>query len=182
MFVLLCLNFRDSGVWWVMKLMLLVILGVLVSQILLIINIIFVLFLVVGLVFWMYYVDCLMELFFGVLGVVLGMIFLLMLVKIYLNKDCYEYLCLFDWGLCLCFLLVLLCLLVLVIFVEFLIVLLFQYGKFIMVDVVMIQCVLVVYFVGLFGIILVKVLVLGFYVQQNICMLVKIVFFILVFI
>lgn len=160
----------------------LVIFGVLVSQIFFIINIIFVLFFVLGLVLWMYYVDCLMEFFFGVLGVVFGIILLLLLLKSFVSGNYDEYCWLMDWGLCFCFLLVLLSVVVLGIFVKLLIVVLFQYGKFSVFDVVMIQCVLVVYFVGLMGFIVVKVLVLGFYFCQDIKILVKIVIIILIMI
>lgn len=86
----------------------------------------------------MYYVDCLMEFLFGVLGVVFGIILLLLLLKSFVSGNYDEYNCLMDWGLCFCFLLVLLSVVVLGIFFGLLIVLLFQYGKFIVFDVLMI--------------------------------------------
>lgn len=137
MLVLPRLNLRDSGVWRVMKLMLPAILGVSVSQISLIINTIFASFLAAGSVSWMYYADRLMELPSGVLGVALGTILLPMLAKTYSNKDRHEYSRLLDWGLRLCFLLVLPCSLALAILAEPLTVSLFQYGKFTTVDAAM---------------------------------------------
>jgi putative peptidoglycan lipid II flippase len=180
MLVLPRLNLRDAGVWRVLKQMLPAILGVSVSQISLIINTIFASFLVAGSVSWMYYADRLMELPSGVLGVALGTILLPTLAKTYANKDREEYSRILDWGLRLCFLLVLPCTLALAILAEPLTVALFQYGKFTAVDAAMTQKALIAYSVGLLAIILVKVLAPGFYAQQNIRTPVKIAVFTLV--
>ncbi len=180
MLVLPRLNLRDAGVWRVMKQMGPAILGVSVSQISLIINTIFASFLVAGSVSWMYYADRLMELPSGVLGVALGTILLPSLAKTYASDDRHEYSRLMDWGLRLCFLLVLPCSLALAVLAEPLTVSLFQYGKFTTVDAAMTQRALIAYSVGLLGIILVKVLAPGFYARQNIKTPVKIALFTLV--
>ena len=180
MLVLPRLSLRDTGVWRVLKQMLPAILGVSVSQISLIINTIFASFLVAGSVSWMYYADRLMELPSGVLGVALGTILLPTLAKTYANQDREEYSRILDWGLRLCFLLVLPCTLALGILAEPLTVALFQYGKFSAFDAAMTQRALVAYSVGLMAIILVKVLAPGFYAQQNIRTPVKIAVFTLV--
>lgn len=180
MLVLPRLSLRDTGVWRVLKQMLPAILGVSVSQISLIINTIFASFLVAGSVSWMYYADRLMELPSGVLGVALGTILLPTLAKTYANQDREEYSRILDWGLRLCFLLVLPCTLALGILAEPLTVALFQYGKFSAFDAAMTQRALVAYSVGLMAIILVKVLAPGFYAQQNIRTPVKIAMFTLV--
>lgn len=180
MLVLPRLNLRDSGVWRVLKQMLPAILGVSVSQISLIINTIFASFLVAGSVSWMYYADRLMELPSGVLGVALGTILLPTLAKTYANRDRHEYSRILDWGLRLCFLLVLPCTLAMAILAEPLTVALFQYGKFTAHDAAMTQRALIAYSVGLLAIILVKVLAPGFYAQQNIRTPVKIAVFTLV--
>ena len=180
MLVLPRLNLRDTGVWRVMKQMLPAILGVSVSQISLIINTIFASFLVAGSVSWMYYADRLMELPSGVLGVALGTILLPTLAKTYANQDRHEYSRILDWGLRLCFVLVLPCALALGILAEPLTVSLFQYGQFSAFDASMTQRALVAYSVGLLGIILIKVLAPGFYAQQNIRTPVKIAIFTLV--
>ena len=180
MLVLPRLNLRDTGVWRVMKQMLPAILGVSVSQISLIINTIFASFLVAGSVSWMYYADRLMELPSGVLGVALGTILLPTLSKTYANKDRHEYSRILDWGLRLCFVLVLPCALALAILSEPLTVSLFQYGEFSAHDAVMTQHALMAYSVGLLGIILIKVLAPGFYAQQNIRTPVKIAVFTLI--
>ncbi|NIX92034.1 murein biosynthesis integral membrane protein MurJ [Pseudomonas fulva] len=177
MLVLPRLNLKDAGVWRVLKQMLPAILGVSVSQISLIINTIFASFLVAGSVSWMYYADRLMELPSGVLGVALGTILLPTLAKTYANKDREEYSRILDWGLRLCFLLVLPCTLGLAILAEPLTVALFQYGKFSATDAAMTQQALIAYSVGLLAIIMVKVLAPGFYAQQNIRTPVKIAVF-----
>ncbi|WP_027896615.1 murein biosynthesis integral membrane protein MurJ [Zestomonas thermotolerans] len=180
MLVLPRLNLRDSGVWRVLRQMGPAILGVSVSQISLIINTIFASFLVAGSVSWMYYADRLMELPSGVLGVALGTILLPSLAKTYANADRQEYSRLLDWGLRLCFLLVLPCALALALLAEPLTVSLFQYGRFTAFDAQMTQRALIAYAVGLLGIILVKVLAPGFYAQQNIRTPVRIALFVLV--
>lgn len=168
MLVLPRLSLRDTGVWRVLRQMGPAIFGVSVSQISLIINTIFASFLVAGSVSWMYYADRLMELPSGVLGVALGTILLPALAKTYASADREEYSRLLDWGLRLCFLLVLPCTLALAIIAEPLIVALFQYGKFTAHDSAMTQQALVAYAVGLLALILIKILAPGFYAQQNI--------------
>ena len=168
MLVLPRINLRDNGVWRVLKLMAPAILGVSVSQVSMIINTIFASFLTAGSVSWMYYADRLMELPSGVLGVALGTILLPSLSKARANDDHQEYSQLLDWGLRLCVLLVLPCALGLALLAEPLTVALFEYGKFTASDALMTQRALIAYAVGLFGIILIKVLAPGFYAKQDI--------------
>lgn len=181
MLVLPRVNLGDLGVWRVLKQMGPAIFGVSVSQISLIINTIFASFLVAGSVSWMYYADRLMELPSGVLGVALGTILLPALSKTYASRDREEYRRLLDWGLRLCFLLVLPSALALAVLAEPLTVSLFQYGKFTATDALMTQQALIAYSIGLLGIILVKILAPGFYAQQNIKTPVKIAVVTLVF-
>ncbi|WP_286978070.1 murein biosynthesis integral membrane protein MurJ [Pseudomonas sp.] len=181
MLVLPRLNLKDMGVWRVLKQMGPAIFGVSVSQISLIINTIFASFLVAGSVSWMYYADRLMELPSGVLGVALGTILLPALSKTYASADHSEYSRLLDWGLRLCFVLVLPSAVALALLAEPLTVSLFQYGKFSATDALMTQQALIAYSVGLLGIILVKILAPGFYAQQNIKTPVKIALVTLVF-
>lgn len=168
MLVLPRLNLRDTGVWRVVKLMGPAILGVSAAQLSLIINTIFASFLVAGSVSWMYYADRLMELPSGVLGVALGTLLLPSLSKSVASGNREEYSHLLDWGLRLCFLLVLPCAVALALLAEPLTVSLFQYGQFTAHDAEMTQRALIAYSVGLLGLILVKVLAPGFYARQNI--------------
>lgn len=79
-----------------------------------------------------------------------------------------------DWGLRLCFLLALPSAVALGILSKPLIVGLFQYGKFSALDALMTQRALIAYAIGLMGLIVVKVLVPGFYSRQDIKTPVKI--------
>lgn len=171
------LNFKDAGVWRVMKQMGPAILGVSVGQISLIINTIFASFLVSGSVSWMYYADRLMEFPTGVLGVALGTILLPSLSRSHASDDHAEYSRLLDWGLRLCLLLALPSSVALAVISQPLIATLFQYGKFGAHDALMTQQALIAYSVGLLGLILVKVLAPGFYARQNIKTPVKIALF-----
>ncbi|WGL26285.1 murein biosynthesis integral membrane protein MurJ [Pectobacterium brasiliense] len=174
MLVLPRLKWRDPSVWRVMKLMGPAVLGVSVSQISLIINTIFASFLSEGAVSWMYYADRLMEFPSGVLGVALGTILLPSLAKSFASGNHDEYSRLMDWGLRLCFLLALPSAVALGILAKPLTVSLFQYGKFSAFDAQMTQRALIAYSVGLMGLIVVKVLVPGFYSRQDIKTPVKI--------
>ena len=174
MLVLPRINLRDAGVWRVMRLMGPAIIGVSVSQISLIINTIFASFLVSGSVSWMYYADRMMEFPSGVLGVALGTILLPSLAKSVSSGRLDDYSRLMDWGLRLCFVLALPSTVALGILSKPLIASLFQYGQFTAFDTEMTQRALIAYSVGLMGIILVKVLVPGFYSHQNIRTPVKI--------
>ncbi len=174
MLVLPRLKWREPSVWRVMKLMGPAVLGVSVSQISLIINTIFASFLSEGAVSWMYYADRLMEFPSGVLGVALGTILLPSLAKSFASGNHDEYSRLMDWGLRLCFLLALPSAVALGILAQPLTVSLFQYGKFSAFDALMTQRALIAYSVGLMGLIVVKVLVPGFYSRQDIKTPVKI--------
>ncbi|MBI0094827.1 MULTISPECIES: murein biosynthesis integral membrane protein MurJ [Gilliamella] len=174
MLVLPRINFKDSGVWRVLKQMAPAILGVSVGQISLIINTIFASFLISGSVSWMYYADRLMEFPAGVLGVALGTILLPSLSKSFSKGDYKQYSELLDWGLRLCFLLALPSTVALGVISRPLISTLFEYGQFTLNDALMTQRALVAYSVGLLGMILIKVLAPAFYSRQDIKTPVKI--------
>ena len=148
--------------------------GVSISQISLLINIIFASFLVTGSVSWLYYADRLMEFPTGLLGVALGTILLPSLAKHYADQSHDEYARLLDWGLRLTLMLALPSAVALAILAVPLIATLFHYGEFSANDVLMTRNALVAYSVGLLGLILVKVLAPGFYARQNIKTPVKI--------
>ncbi|MGP1924712.1 MAG: murein biosynthesis integral membrane protein MurJ [Arsenophonus sp. NEOnobi-MAG3] len=174
MLILPRISFHNSGVWRVVKLMGPAIIGVSVSQISLIINIIFASFLQSGSISWMYYADRLMEFPSGVLGVALATILLPYLAKSFSTGNDKEYQRLMDWGLRLCFLLAIPCAIALAILAQPLTVSLFQYGNFTAYDAVMTQWALIAYCVGLIGLIVIKVLAPGFYSRQDIKTPVKI--------
>jgi putative peptidoglycan lipid II flippase len=167
-------NFRDPGVWRIVKLMGPAIFGVSVGQISLLLNGIFASFLVTGSVSWLYYADRLMEFPTGVLGVALGTILLPSLAKTYAAGGAEEYSRLLDWGLRLTLLLALPAALALAILAVPLIATLFHHGAFDARDVAMSAQALTAYSLGLVGLIVVKVLAPGFYARQDVKTPVKI--------
>jgi putative peptidoglycan lipid II flippase len=168
------LNFKDEGVWRVMKQMGPAVFGVSISQISLLINTIFASFLVTGSVSWLYYADRLMEFPTALLGVALGTILLPSLAKHYADQSDQEYAKLLDWGLRLTLVLALPAAVALAILAVPLITTLFHYGEFSVHDVLMTRDALVAYSIGLLGLIMVKVLAPGFYARQDIRTPVKI--------
>ncbi|MGL4995982.1 MAG: murein biosynthesis integral membrane protein MurJ [Deefgea sp.] len=171
------LDFKDPGVWRVIKQMGPAILGVSVSQISQIINQSLASLLVVGSMSWIYYADRLMELPTGLLGVALGTILLPSLSKSLANNDADEYSKLLDWGLRLALLLALPSAVALAVIAEPLTISLFQYGKFTAHDAQMTQIALMAYAVGIPGLILIKPLAPAFYARKNIKTPVKIAVF-----
>ena len=168
------LEWKDPGVWRILKLMGPAVFGVSIGQISLVINTIFASFLVTGSVSWLYYADRLMEFPTGLLGVALGTILLPSLTRSFADKTSEEYSKLLDWGLRLTFMLALPCALALALLAVPLIATLFHHGAFGVQDVMMTRNALMAYSIGLLGLILVKVLAPGFYARQNIRTPVKI--------
>lgn len=162
------LDFRDDGVWRVLRQMAPAVLGVSIAQVSLLINIIFASFLVTGSVSWLYYADRLMEFPAGLLGAALGTILLPSLSKHHADRAGGEYSRLLDWGLRLAFLLAAPAALALALLAVPLVTTLFQYGAFSAADVYATRNAVVAYSVGLVGLILVKVLAPGFYATQDI--------------
>ncbi len=162
------LDFKDAGVWRVVRQMGPAVFGVSIGQLSLLINTIFASFLAAGSVSWLYYADRLMEFPTGLLGVALGTILLPSLAKHYADASPDEYSKLLDWGLRLTLMLALPAAAALAVLAVPLIATLFHYGQFSAHDVMMTRNALVAYSVGLLGLILVKVLAPGFYARQNI--------------
>ena len=168
------LDWRDAGVWRVMRQMGPAIFGVSIGQISLLINTVFASFLVTGSVSWLYYADRLMEFPTGVLGVALGTILLPSLARSHADGTTGEFSQLLDWGLRLTLLLAVPATVALAVLSVPLVATLFHHGAFDAHDVEMTRQALVAYSVGLLGLILVKVLAPGFYARQNIRTPVKI--------
>jgi putative peptidoglycan lipid II flippase len=164
----------------VMKLMGPAVFAVSIAQISLIINTNIASRLQVGSVSWLSYADRLMEFPTALLGVAIGTVLLPSLSKANAKKDLVHAGELLIWGLQLTFLLAAPCALALFIFGEPLAAVLYHYGKFTALDVLMTQRALAAYGVGLIGLILVKILAPGFYSRQDIRTPVKIGLFVLV--
>ncbi len=174
MLVIPRIDFRNSAVWRVVRLMVPAVFAMSISQISLVINTIFASYLPSGSVSWMYYADRLMEFPTGVLGVALGTILLPSLSKHASNKNTLEFSKTMDWGVRLCLLMALPATVGLAITAKELTMTLFMHGKFDLFDVAMTDRALTAYAVGLTGIILVKVFGPGFYANQDIKTPVKI--------
>lgn len=168
------LNLSHPGVRRVLKLMAPAVFGVSVTQISLLLNMIFASFLVSGSVSWLYYADRLMEFPAGVLGVAVGTILLPSLSKYHAKGEPGEYSKLLDWGLRMTLLLAVPAAAALAVIATPLIATLFHYGRFTVEDAAMTRHALVAYSFGLVGMILVKILAPGFYARQNVITPVKI--------
>jgi putative peptidoglycan lipid II flippase len=158
----------------VIKLMGPAVFAVSVAQISLIINTNIASRLQTGSVSWLSYADRLMEFPTALLGVALGTVLLPSLSKANAKNDLVHAGELLIWGLQLTFLLAAPCAIALFIFGEPLAAVLYHYGKFTALDVLMTQRALAAYGVGLIGLILVKILAPGFYSRQDIRTPVKI--------
>ena len=174
------LDFRNSAVNRVIKLMIPSIFAASVAQVSLVISTIFASYLQSGSITWMYYADRMTELPTGVLGVALGTILLPTLSKHAANQNTEQFSGLLDWGLRLCMLLTLPAAVGLAVLSFPLVATLFMYREFTLFDAQMTQHALIAYSFGLIGLIMIKVLAPGFYARQNIKTPVKIAIFTLV--
>lgn len=168
------LNLKDEGVWRVLRQMGPAVFGVSISQVSLVINVIFASFLVSGSVSWLYYADRLMEFPMGLLGVALGTILLPSLARHHAERSAQAYSELLDWGLRLTLLLATPAAAALALLAVPLVATLFHYGAFGAEDVYATQRAVMAYSVGLIGLVMVKVLAPGFYARQDIKTPVKI--------
>lgn len=155
------------GVRRILILMTPALLGVSAHQLSLLINTIFASNLQNGSVSWLYYADRLMEFPSGLLGAALGTILLPSLSRIHASERGEEFSALLDWGLRLTLMLTLPAALGLALLAVPLIATLFHYGAFSATDVLHTRDALLAYSAGLTGLILVKVLVPGFYARQD---------------
>lgn len=167
-------NWKDEGMWRIIKKMGPAVFGVSISQISLIINGMIATLFVTGSVSWLYYADRLMDFPSGLLGAALGTILLPSLSKCHASKNTVEYSKLLDWGLRLTFMLAVPSALALGIIAVPLLATFFQRGAFAASDVLMTSQALIGYSIGLIGLILVKILAPGFYARQDIRTPVKI--------
>jgi len=168
------LKLRDAGVWRILRQMGPAVFGVSISQVSLVINVIFASFLVSGSVSWLYYADRLMEFPMGLLGASLGTILLPSLARHHAEHSPQAYSELLDWGLRLTFLLAAPAAVALALLAVPLVATLFHYGAFGAEDVYATRRAVVAYSVGLIGLVMVKVLAPGFYAKQDIKTPVKI--------
>ena len=152
----------------VLKLMGPAVFAVSVAQISLVINTNIASRLQTGSVSWLSYADRLMEFPTALLGVALGTVLVPSLSRANAQQDTKQASELLVWGLQLTFLLAAPCAVALLLFGEPIAAVLYHYGRFTALDVVMTQQALAAYGVGLIGLILIKILAPGFYARQDI--------------
>jgi len=162
------LDLKDEGMWRILRQMGPAVFGVSISQVSLVINVIFASFLVSGSVSWLYYADRLMEFPIGLLGVALGTILLPSLARHHAERSTQAYSELLDWGMRLTLLLAAPAAVALALLAVPLVATLFHYGAFGAEDVYATRRAVIAYSVGLIGLVMVKVLAPGFYARQDI--------------
>lgn len=162
------LNWQDSGVQKVLRLMLPALFGASVVQISLLFNTIFASFLKVGSVSWLYYSERLAYFPLGVFGVALSTVILPHLARKFANNEQEDFSATLDWGIRCNLVIGIPASLALLLLAGPLITCLFQYGKFTLFDVMMTQKSVIAYSVGLQAFMLIKVLSSAFYSRQNI--------------
>jgi putative peptidoglycan lipid II flippase len=162
------LDWKDSGVQKVLKLMIPALFGASVVQISLLLNTIFASFLPVGSISWLYFSDRLAYFPLGVFGVALSTVILPHLSQKFVKNDHGSFSATVDWGIR--------CNLVIGLPASFallwlagpLVACLFQNGKFTAFDVFMTQKSVMAYSIGLQAFMLVKLLSSAFYARQDI--------------
>lgn len=168
------LSWKDPGVKHVLKLMLPALFGVSLAQLSILIDTLFASFLNAGSISWLYTSERLMEFPLGVFGVALSTVILPHLAKqvaANLSRDYSETL---QWAIRAVWAIGLPASVGLIILAGPLIVTLFNYGKFTVLDVEMTRKSLMLFSIGIPFFMLIKILSAGFYSQQNIKTPVKI--------
>ncbi|XBC44159.1 MAG: murein biosynthesis integral membrane protein MurJ [Buchnera aphidicola (Schlechtendalia peitan)] len=160
-------NINNVRLKIVFKKMGIIIMGISTSQISVIINTIFSSFLVTGSISWMYYSDRLIEFISGIFGVSLGTILLPVLSNSIINTNIKEYHKILDWSLRIGCLIAIPSAISLAILSKAIIIVLFRYGNFSIYDVTMTKNILELYSIGLIPLVLIKILLPGFYSNND---------------
>jgi putative peptidoglycan lipid II flippase len=161
------MRFRDPGVMRVLKLMVPALFGVSVGQVNLLIDTIFVSFLVVGSPSWLYYSDRLMEFPLGVFGVAISTVILPHLSRHHATQSEQHYSQTIDWALRAVLLVGVPAGVVMAVISGPLLSTLFQHGTFDAYAVTMAMKSLSAFALGITPFMLVKVLAAGFYAKQD---------------
>lgn len=160
-------DFKNSGVMRVLKLMVPALFGVSVSQINLLLDTLFASFLIVGSVSWLYYSDRLMEFPLGVFGVAISTVILPHLSRHHAAQAPQQFSLTLDWALRMVLLIGLPAAVVLATLAVPLLSTLFHYGRFDNYAVMMAHKSLAMFAIGIAPCMLIKVLAAGFYAKQN---------------
>lgn len=161
------INFRDSGVIKVLKLMVPALFGVSVSQVNLLLDTLFASFLAVGSVSWLYYSDRLMEFPLGVFGVAISTVILPHLSRHHASDSREDFSLTIDWAMRCVLLIGLPAAVVMAVMSGPILSTLFQYGHFDGHAVLMARKSLSMFALGIAPCMLIKILASGFYAKQD---------------
>lgn len=161
------IDFSNTGVVRVLKLMVPALFGVSVSQINLLLDTLFASFLIVGSVSWLYYSDRLMEFPLGVFGVAISTVILPHLSRHHAAASPQNFSLVLDWALRMVLLVGIPAAVVLALLAVPLLSTLFHYGRFDNYAVLMARKSLAMFALGIAPCMLIKVLAAGFYAQQD---------------
>ena len=162
------INFKHEGVKKLLKLMLPACFGASVTQISLLMDVVFASFLTTGSISWLYYSDRLMQFPLGVFGVALGTVVLPTLSKQFVSNNMQGFVESLNWGCRWVFLLAIPCTVGLFLLATPILITLFNHGKFSITDVNQASLSLKAFALGLLFFMLTKVLVSVYYSQKNI--------------
>jgi len=168
------INFHDTGVTRVLKLMVPALFGVSVSQINLLLDTLFASFLIVGSVSWLYYSDRLMEFPLGVFGVAISTVILPNLSRYHATESSLHFSLTIDWALRMVLIIGIPATVFLAVISGPLLSALFQHGHFDGHAVLMARKSLTMFALGITPFMLVKILAAGFYAKQDLKTPVKI--------
>ena len=160
-------DFKNTGVVKVLKLMVPALFGVSVSQINLLLDTLFASFLIVGSVSWLYYSDRLMEFPLGVFGVAISTVILPHLSRHHASESPEHFSLTLDWALRMVLVISIPAAVVLATLAVPLLSTLFHYGRFDDYAVMMTRKSLAMFAIGIAPCMLVKVLASGFYAKQD---------------
>ncbi len=160
-------DWHDPGVRRILRLMGPTLFSTSVQQINLLLDTILASFLVVGSISWLYWSDRLMEFPLGVFGIALGTVILPRLSADHAAASPAGFNATLDWALRLALVIILPATVGLVVLAGPLLATLFGYGAFGAADVQAASWSLMAYGLGLFGFVLVKVLVPGYFSRQD---------------
>lgn len=173
------LALKDPEILKIIRNMALIVIGVSAGQLSILINSLYLSYMVEGSVSWQYVSDRLMELPSGLLGVALGTVLLPTLSRFAAQKNYADFSDLLDWGLRLAMLLALPAALGLALLAYPVVSTLFQHGHFRANDVLHTYPAVLAYTLAIPGFIWVKILVPGFTARQDYRTPIRIGFFIL---
>jgi putative peptidoglycan lipid II flippase len=158
---------RDEGVRRILRLTVLALFGVSVSQINLLLDTVLASFLPTGSVSWLYYSDRLTELPLGVFGIAIATVILPNLSSQRAAAREQDFRLTLDWAVRMVLLIAVPATLALLLLADSILVTLFQYGELTPQDVAMASLSLRAYSLGLLAFMLIKVLAPGFYARQD---------------